>query len=77
MKGLSKKKKYQLANTVNKCWSAYEHGIIDRRVAVALATYDVLILLKRTVVRGSFVYHSNINVVHSYVENCFINWVMP
>lgn len=77
MRGLSKKKKYQLANAVNKCWSAYERGVIDRRTAVALATYEVLMLLKRTVVRGTYVYHSNIGAIHSYVENCFINWVMP
>lgn len=73
MRGLSKKKKCQINCAVSKCWDRYECGIIDRRVAVALATYEVLILLKRTVVRGSFVYHSNISAVHSYVENCFIN----
>lgn len=77
MKGLSKRKKYQINFAVDKCWAQYDNGIIDRRSAMALATYEVLILLKGTVTRGSFVYHSNFSVVHSFVENRFINWVMP
>lgn len=73
MRGLSKKKKYQVVNVVNKCWSYYENGVIDRRVAVALATYEVLTLLKGTVVRGTFMYHSNITAVVNCIESQFTN----
>lgn len=77
MNGLTKNKRYQIDNIVNKYWSQYEDGVMDRNSAITRSTYEVLLLLNGSTVRGSSVTHPHLFTVEGFVENCFIAWVSP